>query len=158
MAMYGKLTEFDDDDDNWVEYIERYIANDIDEAGKKKAILLSSSGAKTFALFRNLLAPNSPAERTYTELIELMKTHKTPTPSIILERLKFFKRDRQENKNIATYRAELRKLSRFCDFRNNLEDMLRDRLACGVRNNRMQQKLLSEPTLTLAQSVSTWLN
>ena len=31
--------------------------------------------------------------------------------------------------------------------------MLRDRLVCGVRNNRMQQKLLSEPTLTLAQSV-----
>ena len=78
-------------------------------------------------------------------------------PSIIRERLKFFKEDRQENENIATYIAELRKLSRFCDFRNNLEDMLRDRLVCGVRNNRMQQKLLSEPTLTLAQSVSITL-
>ena len=77
-----------------------------------------------------------------------------PKPSIILERFKFFKRDRQENETIATYISELRKLTRDCEFGTTLEDMLRDRLVCGVRNNKIQQKLLSEATLTFEQAVT----
>ena len=46
-------------------------------------------------------------------------------------------------KTIATYIAELRALSEFCNF-HELEKMLRDHLICGVNNNRIQQRLLAE--------------
>lgn len=155
---YGHIAEFDDSVDDWNEYIERleqfFLANDMENATKKKAVLLSSCGRKTYSLFRNLLAPAAPSDKTYAELVQVMKDHKIPRPSIIVERFKFFKRDREDNESISTYISELRKLTRNCEFGGSLEDMLRDRLVCGVRNNKIQQKLLSEATLTFAQAVS----
>ena len=157
-AAYGKVDEFDEGTDDWVEYTERleqfFLANEIDDATQKKAILLSSCGSKTYSLFRNLLAPVAPSAKTYAELVTVMKEHKIPKPSIILERFKFFKRDRENSESIATYISELRKLTRECDFGTTLEDMLRDRLVCGIRNDKIQQRLLSQTTLSFAQAVS----
>ena len=33
---------------------------------------------------------------------------------------------------MAQYLAELRKLTEHCDFRDNLDEALRDRLVCGI--------------------------
>lgn len=50
MALIGKVEEFQEND-NWIEYTERlehyFTANEITDAGKKRAVLLSSCGAKT---------------------------------------------------------------------------------------------------------------
>ena len=53
---------------------------------------------------------------------------------------------------MATFVAELRRLTEYCDFGTLLEDMLRDRLVCGVNDDRIQRKLLSEPNLTFARA------
>ena len=159
MSAFGKIEEFDEGKDDWNEYVERFeqffLANHIEDATKQKAILLSCCGSKPYSLFRNLLAPVTPSTKSYAELVQLMKGHTTPKPSIILERFNFFKRDRENGETISIYISELRKLARGCDFVTNLEDMLRDGLVCGVHNDKRQQKLLSETTLTFAQAVST---
>jgi hypothetical protein len=41
------------------------------------------------------------------------------------------------------YIAELRKLTEFCEFGLNLNDTLRDRFVCGLRNDQIQKKLLT---------------
>ena len=60
-TLIGTPKEFEYTADNWIEYIERlehfFDANGIAEKAKKKSILLSSCGNKTYKLFRNLLAP-----------------------------------------------------------------------------------------------------
>ena len=112
-----------------------------------------SCGNKTYALFKNLVAPNKPKDMTFEDLIKIMKEHVHPKPSVIMERFKFYKRDREPAESIATYIAELKKLSRECDFKTTLQDMLRDRLVCGVRNDKIQQRLLSEATLTFDDAV-----
>ena len=48
--------------------------------------------------------------------------------------------------------AELRRLSEHCAFDVSLDDMLRDRLVCGVRDTRVQRRLLSEPNLTFKKA------
>ena len=57
-----------------VEYMERmehfFQANGIEEQPKKKAILLSSCGAKTYTLFRSLLAPQKPGDVAWRELTD----------------------------------------------------------------------------------------
>jgi hypothetical protein len=50
--------------------------------------------------------------------------------------------------------AELRKLSEHCEF-NDLQEMLRDRIVCGVKDTRIQKKLLAEPALTFKQAYDT---
>ena len=112
-----------------------FVANSIDDESKKRAILLSSSGADTYKLFKGLSAPAKPAEISYPELTQLMQNHVRPKPNTIMERFKFNTRDRQPSENISTYIAELRRLTEHCEYTPTiLDDMIRDRLVCGIKN------------------------
>ena len=50
--------------------------------------------------------------------------------------------------NLNHFVAQLRKLSEYCEFGDTLQHMLRDRLVCGCKDQRLQCKLLAEPDLT----------
>ena len=45
---------------------------------------------------------------------------------------------------MSTFVAELRALAEFCNFGDSLDDMIRDRIVCGIMNGKIQQKLLAE--------------
>ena len=49
--------------------------------------------------------------------------------------------------------AELRRLTEHCQFGQTLDDMLRDRLVCGITDGRVQRWLLAEPELTLKKAL-----
>ena len=53
----------------------------------------------------------------------------------------------------ATYVSELRKLSEYCEYGETLEDMLCDRLVCGLAERRVQQRLLAEGDLTFDKAL-----
>lgn len=57
MATYGKIGEFKELEESWTQYIERleqyFSANDVEDPGKKRAILLSVCGSKMYALARD---------------------------------------------------------------------------------------------------------
>ncbi|XP_037508698.1 uncharacterized protein K02A2.6-like [Rhipicephalus sanguineus] len=53
----------------------------------------------------------------------------------------------QPGESIADFVADLRRLSEHCEFGVTLEDMLRDRLVCGVRDEGLQRRLLAETAL-----------
>ena len=50
--------------------------------------------------------------------------------------------------------AALRKLAEHCEFGDVLNDILRDRLVCGLRNEAAQKRLLTESTLTLEKAIN----
>ena len=52
-----------------------------------------------------------------------------------------------------SYVAELRKLATHCNFGGNLNEALRDRLVCGLRNMQIQKRLLSEAKLKYSKAV-----
>jgi hypothetical protein len=52
-----------------------------------------------------------------------------------------------------THIAELRKLTEFCEFGLNLNDTLRDRFVCGLRNDQIQKKLLTIRELLLDKAL-----
>lgn len=58
---------------------------------------------------------------------------------IIVKRFWFHKRDQQGGYNVNKYVLELKKLSQTCKFGDNLSDMLRDRLPCGLKSEQIQK-------------------
>ena len=55
---------------------------------------------------------------------------------------------------LSEYLAELRRLTENCDYKEQLEDMLRDRLVCGIKHEHIKQRLLSEAdSLTLQRAL-----
>ena len=61
---------------------------------------------------------------------------------------KFSTRCRRQGESIAKFVAELLQIAHHCGYEAILEDMLRDRLVCGVNDSRVQRRLLSESDLT----------
>ena len=152
MSTFGKLDEYNETED-WRRYIERvnhfFEANEITDLNKRRSIFLVCVGAKTYKLVRSLVAPEDPKDKSYEDLAKLLQDHFMPKPSAVVERLKFNTRSQQPGETIGMFLAELRHLSEHCEFGITLDEMLRDRLVCGVRDIRIQRRLLAEPKLTL---------
>ena len=153
----GNVKEFDSSKETWTNYVERleffFLANDIENPDKKKAILLLSiSGPSTYKVIRSLCSPDTPAVKSYDDIKNLMRAHMNPQPNVISERFKFNSRDRKPNETIAEYIAELRRRTEFCNYGTSLSDMLRDRLVCGVNDRKIQLKLLGTVNLTFARA------
>ena len=151
-SRHGSFGEFDSGSEDWASYTERlqqhYAANEIEAVGKQRAILLSCCGPQTYQLIKNLLAPEKPTDKTYAEIVQLVKDHLDPKPSLIVQRYIFHSRSRKESELVAAFVAELRRLSEHCGFGDVLQDMLRDRLVCGINDGHIQRRLLAEPELT----------
>ena len=69
MATYGKIGEFKESEETWIQYVQRleqyFLANEVEDARKRRAILLSVCWSKTYALARDLLQPAKPTETTF---------------------------------------------------------------------------------------------
>ncbi|XP_048105239.1 uncharacterized protein LOC125298505 isoform X2 [Alosa alosa] len=159
MATFGTIGEFVEGDEDWTEYEERlghfFAANRIAEEARKRSVLQSVCGAKTYKLMRNLATPKKPGEIDYTELVKLVGNHHNPKPSVIVQRFKLHSHFRKSGQSVANFVAELWQLSEHCDYKDVLDDMLRDRLVCGINNDAIQRRLLGEtPPLKKALEIS----
>ena len=68
MSVYGKIDNFDIENNNWRDYEERieqyFYANDIDDEKKQTAIFLTLIGSETYGLLKSLIAPVTPAKKS----------------------------------------------------------------------------------------------
>ena len=156
-ALLGKAEEFDSAKEEWSQYVERlgyfFVANGITAADKKRAVLLAVVGPATYTVLRNLISPTKPGEVSYSDIVKTLTDHFSPAPSEIVQRFKFNCRARKPGESVATYVAELRAIAEFCNFGGTLEDMLRDRLVCGINDSAIQRRLLAEPKLTFKKAL-----
>ena len=156
MATIGSIEQYDPSSGDWEAYQERLEmfleANAVAE-GQRVATLLTVIGGTAYKIVRNRVAPASPKDKTYTELMDALSAHFSPKPLVIAERYRFHKRHQLPGESIATYVAELRRFARHCNFGTNLDDCLRDRLVCGLSNSHIIKKLLAEKDLDLSKAI-----
>ena len=157
MAATAGFKAFDQDKEDWMSYSERlthyFIATGITDASKQRSTLLSVCGPETYRLLRSLVGSAVEINaKSFEELVDTLKQHYVPTPSVIIQRYKFNSRNRNDTETILQFLAALRSLAEYCNYGTILEDMLRDRLVCGVRNKQIQKRLLAEKDLTFAKA------
>ena len=104
----------------------------------------------TYQLLGDLFAPDKPNTKSFEELVEKLKAHFQPTPTVIAETYRFHQRSQQKGETVTEYLAALRRLAKDCKFENFLERALRDRLVCGLASETIRKELLKERDLTLA--------
>lgn len=148
----GKIGPFDVTKDTWKSYVERleqyFIANDIKEA-IKVATLITVIGSDAYELMVNLCTPGRPASKTFNELVAVMQNHLQPQASVLAERYKFRQRKQCRDETIADFVADLKRLSRTCNF-SDLINNLRDQLVCGLYDDDIRQRLFAEEESTLS--------
>ncbi|XP_037292552.1 uncharacterized protein LOC119188792 [Manduca sexta] len=153
----GVIKEFDLAQGNWRSYVERlkmyFKANDIKEE-LQLATLIAVVGDQTYELFVNLVSPKKPADLKFDELTSLVADHLQPKPSIMAERYKFRQRRQQSGETVSQFVAELKRLSRQCEFKETLNDNLRDQFVCGLTSDVIRQRLFAESDLSYSYAVT----
>ena len=130
-----------------------FVANGTTGADKKRAILLSEIGDDTYKLLSSLLAPTKPGEKSFNDLVTVLKNHFSPMSSEIMERFKFNTRFRIPGESIATYVSELRSTAKNCNYGDTLKTMLRDQIMCGVNGTVIHHRLLAEKDLDFKKAM-----
>ena len=173
MSTFGAITEFDPKGD-WSTYKERiefyFEANEITEGAKKRAVFFSVVGSETYQLVRGLIAPRTPKDMEFSDIIKVLDTHFTPCTNVIVERFKFYDFEKPPNQPVNDYIAKLKELSRTCRFgkaadgtaltpQQVLEENLRDKFVWEMKKNtRVQQRLLAESELTFVKATELALS
>ena len=142
-----------EDWESYIDCLECYFeVTDITDSGKKRSVLLSACGKEAFALLRNLLAPAKPRDTAFNVIVKTMADHLNPQPAEIAQRHIFYRRDQKDSESVAEFVAALRTAARHCAF-VDLDTMLRDRLVCGMRDERTQRRLFARKKLTFADAL-----
>ncbi|KAJ8032982.1 hypothetical protein HOLleu_23086 [Holothuria leucospilota] len=170
----GGVGRFDHAIETFTSYTERlemfFVANNIvEKAGntpeiiaerkvmqeKKTAIFLSEVGPDVYSVLSNLVAPAKRKDKSIDEIFISLKQYYEPAPLEISESFHFGKRDQKPGESVSDYILALKKLSIHCNFGNYLNRALRDRFVCGLRDEKIQNKLLNMENLTFDDACRT---
>ena len=62
-------------------------------------------------------------------------------------------RSQKEGENIDQYVTELKNLAATCEYRDLRDELIRDRIVIGIKNNAVRGRLLREADLTLSRTI-----
>ena len=70
-----------------------------------------------------------------------------------MQRVKFYQRSRGPNETVAQFVAALLEIAEHCEYKDNLQEMIRDRLVCGINHDGIHKRLLTEKDLPYAKAL-----
>jgi hypothetical protein len=80
MATFGRLSEFNTENEEWQQYEERmghyFAANKITDDDRKRHFF-SSMGFRAYTMLRSLVLSNKPGEKPFKDLCQAMADHFT---------------------------------------------------------------------------------
>ncbi|XP_077773304.1 uncharacterized protein LOC144325103 [Podarcis muralis] len=153
MATDSSFSPFNPASGDWEAYASRFTflleAKGVtdEEDAKKRAIFFSVCGEETFEIARALLAPEDVATVPYKTIMEQLKGHFSLQPSVVARRNAFYAKWQTPGETITGFVTSLHQAARFCNF-SELENMLRDRLVGGLKDEKLQRRLYAKKDLT----------
>ena len=89
----GHIGEFDHSTEEWDRYAECmghiFEANAIESTDRRTACFLTLIGSPVYKLLGSLIALDKPADKTYNDLVAVMKQHYCPKTAVVVQRFKF---------------------------------------------------------------------
>ncbi|XP_075535010.1 uncharacterized protein LOC142570519 [Dermacentor variabilis] len=113
----------------------------------KKCAFITAVGKRPYKTVRDLLLPAKPKDKSFDEIIAVLREHFSPGSKVIAETFKFNRRYQVEGETIFAFAVELRHMAARCDFGPFLDDALRDRFVAGLSDASIQASLLKKKEL-----------
>ena len=88
--------------------------------------------------------PHKPTDKSFGELVKLVKYCHQPPPLVIVQRLNFNTLAQKEGETVLEFIAGLHRLLEHCKYKAKLDNMLRDRLICGLQDQCFHHQLFAE--------------
>lgn len=88
-------------------------------------------------------------------VLRLMERHCLGETNVIYERFRLNQRIQAEGETFDEYLTALKELGKTCQYGQMYDDMIRDRLVVGIRDNMVRKQLLQKKELSLVECVDT---
>ena len=132
--------------------------------GMQVAILLHVIGEEALEVYNTLTIQRrtTVVDDVETELdintediLKAMENYCNPRKNTVFERYKFYNMKQVPGVKIDEYITSLKVQAKLCEFKDQLDDMIRDRIVCGIADITMTERLLREPCdkLTLNRAI-----
>ena len=159
---------FDSEKENFVYYKQRFenylTLKEIHQDKKKCALmLLNSIGASNYNLLAALVAPRTPDQLSYDELMNELEKHLAPKRSILVSQHYFLSNYQNENESIADYVASLKRGIADCEFKTKCECekevsaadvFLRAQFIRGIKEDWIKEQILQSELSKFNEIVS----
>ena len=130
-VLFGTLEQFvPGPSASFTRYVERvkiYLrANGVEDDVRQRDIFLTVIGPACYDRLVDLLAPRSPSEVSFDDLVNVLKTYYDPKPSKRVQRFYFYNRVQLARRNL------LRPISRSCGDLLNIVNLVHSWMRCCV--------------------------
>ena len=116
-------------------------------------MLISAASDQTLIVINALPYATSSDRQKLSKVIQLLEEFCLAGENILFERHNFYKRKQGEDEPIENFITAVRTLAQTCDFIQDGKDfsdqMVRDRLLCGIGDDNVRQRLLAKDKLDL---------
>ncbi|KAG8136116.1 hypothetical protein E2320_009087 [Naja naja] len=156
MSTHAQPELFDPKKHDWVVYVGQFRmfleANSVQDTTeqRKRALFLGYCGNCLYKTARTLAAPKDVETMEWKELQKMLEEHYAPAASSLDYRLDFNHREQKPGETINDYPANLRDIAAGCKF-ENVEITLRDSIVVGMRDLRLQRKLITKKSISLKE-------
>ena len=93
-------------------------------------------------------------KKKYDVVLGKFQGHFVKRRNVIYERMKFNQRIQQEGESVESFITDLYALSETCNYGELTNEMIRDRIVVGIRDNAVAERLQIDPELTLDKAIS----
>lgn len=119
----------------------------------KIAMLLNAVGEEALQLYNTFVLTEQQSKK-YSEVLQAFEEYCTPRSSVVFNRFKFFKRSQEEGESFDHFQTDLKKLAKTCEFLDQENSLIRDRIIIGICNQGLQEKLIRETDITLEKTIA----
>lgn len=140
----GELHPLEEDIESYLLRLKHYFkANNVKDENQV-SVLITVIGPKVLTILVDLVSLDKIDSKSYEPLKNIFEEHFSPHRLLEAKRYTFFSCVQRPNEGIADFVVALKHLSSTCKFGTFLKDAMRDKLICGIQNEVIRQKLLSE--------------
>lgn len=119
----------------------------------KIAILLNLLSDEGIEIYNTFEYDQDNDAKKFEVVLKKFDEYCQPLKNIVFEHFKFFKRDQLAGESFDQFVTALKQLANSCEFKER-DTMILDRIVLGIRDSKMQEKLLQEPNLTLEHAIT----
>lgn len=152
LSLQGNLAE------NWKIWIQKfelfYTASGVAEKTEKVqcATFLHIAGEEAIKVFNTFVFRDGEQDKIEV-LKEKFQDYCEPRKNLPYIRHRFFTRAQGPTETIDAYVTDLKNKAKNCEFEQLHDSLIRDRIVCGIRDDRVRSRLLGEADLTLEKAI-----
>ena len=125
------------------------------ETAYRTATFITCIGPDALEVYNGLPFENAADKNDIVKVLDLMEKHCLGVTNTIYERYVFNNRLQKPGETIDEYCTQLKGLSQTCEFGELKDDLIRDRIVCGITDDGVRKRLLQTAKLTLKTCMDT---